>query len=88
MTGRCDGCGSEEALYSYCEECNRTPRYGGNAEVAAALGVSGQTVVNWARRHKSFPRAVTRFRMGAVWDIDEVLRWKEKRDGVRDHQAR
>ena len=50
-------------------------RLAGANEIAAAFGVSVQTVSGWKRYAKNFPAPLAELRMGPVYDMDAVLRW-------------
>lgn len=54
---------------------------GSNAEVAAALGVSKQTVWNWMNRPGwNFPAPIVRLAMGPIWNMEEVRTWSSERN--------
>jgi len=47
----------------------------GLGEIADLYGISKNVASGWTRKH-DFPRPAKTFRMGPVWDQNDVLAWK------------
>jgi chromosome partitioning protein len=50
------------------------------AEVAKALGTSRQLISLWRTRYPSFPKPIASLRMGPIWDMRDIRKWKAKHD--------
>lgn len=52
-------------------------------EIAEAIGVTKQVVVNWKARYPSFPKPIAELRMGPIWQWGPIKAWALKSQSGR-----